>query len=136
MLIANVLSNDIRELIFNFIKRYPGVNYSALKNNLFSEFDLNDMKMGNGQIAWHLEVLLKFKFIRKLKFKKYVIYFPFEMEPQHAKFYFSHLAASIPGCSYCPFSGGTASLRLIRPFHPHACACCRGSNNQNVPGCF
>lgn len=85
---SNVLSNDTRELIFKFIKRYPGVNYSALKNNLFSEFDLNDMKMGNGQVTWHLEVLLKFKWIKKLKFKNYVIYFPFEMEPQHAKFYF------------------------------------------------
>jgi len=85
---SEVLSNDVRVLIYKFIQKYPGVNFSALKNNLTSEFDDYDIKIGTGQLIWHVEVLMKFEFLRKLKFKKYSLYFPYIMEPEHALYYF------------------------------------------------
>ncbi|MFX1385241.1 MAG: hypothetical protein ACFFBP_22735 [Promethearchaeota archaeon] len=85
---SEVLSNEMRALIYKFIQKYPGVNFSALKNNLTSEFDEYDIKMGTGQLIWHVEILMKYEFLRKIEFKKYTLYFPYIMDPEHAKYYF------------------------------------------------
>ncbi|MFX0073242.1 MAG: hypothetical protein ACFFAO_19355 [Candidatus Hermodarchaeota archaeon] len=85
---SEVLENEIRDLIYKFLKKYPGVNFSALKNNLFSEFGKDDMNVGTGQMLWHLGVLLKFEFIVKFEYKNYTLYFPYEMKSEEALFYF------------------------------------------------
>ena len=63
---SEALSNENRAAIFKFIKKYPGVNFSALKNNV-----LPDSNIGTGQIIWHLEILENFKYINIMNFKPY-----------------------------------------------------------------
>ena len=85
---SEVLSNEIRGMIFNFVKIYPGINFSALRNNLFKEFDKNDTNIGTGQIIWHLEVLLKFKCLKKVEYKNYTLYSPYNMDTEQVIYYF------------------------------------------------
>jgi len=85
---SEVLSNEIRGMIFNFVKIYPGINFSALRNNLFKEFDKNDTNVGTGQIIWHLEVLLKFKCLKKVEYKNYTLYAPYNMDSEQVVYYF------------------------------------------------
>ena len=80
---SEALSNENRAEIFKFIKKYPGVNFSALKNNVLPESNL-----GTGQIIWHLEILMNFRYINKMTFKKYTLYLPYEMAPEQALLYF------------------------------------------------
>ena len=44
--------------------------------------------MGTGQLLWHLETLMKFKYINKMQFKNYTVFFPYEMANEHAICYF------------------------------------------------
>ena len=80
---SEALSNENRMVIFKFIKKYPGVNFSALKNNVLPESNL-----GTGQIIWHLEILMNFRYINKINFKNFTLYLPYEMAPEQALCYF------------------------------------------------
>lgn len=80
---SEALSNENRAAIFKFIKKYPGVNFSALKNNV-----LPGSNIGTGQIIWHLEILMNFRYINKMNFKNFTLYLPYEMAPEQALSYF------------------------------------------------
>ena len=57
-----VLSNHIRKGILNYIRANLGVHFSDLRKTALPE------EMGSsGQLVWHLEMLLKFDYITKIK---------------------------------------------------------------------
>jgi len=92
MLKDDVLSNTYRKIIFNFINKYPGINFSNLMQFSFQEYKLTTDKKINkgsvGQFDWHLNILMKFKFIRKIEFKNYSLFIPYKMEDKKGIYYF------------------------------------------------
>ena len=92
MLKDDVLSNTYRKIIFNFINKYPGINFSNLRQFSFQEYKLTTDKKINkgsvGQFDWHLNILMKFKFIRKIEFKNYSLFIPYKMEDKKGIYYF------------------------------------------------
>jgi predicted transcriptional regulator len=79
----SVLSNRIRNGILNYINDHPGIHFSDLRKVALPE------EMGSsGQLVWHLEMLLKFNFITKIKVGNYTVFLPFEMDEKTGKFLF------------------------------------------------
>lgn len=69
-----VLSNRIRNGILKYIQANPGVHFSDLRKAALPE------EMGSsGQLVWHLEMLLKFKYVKKIKVGNYTIFLPIDM---------------------------------------------------------
>jgi predicted transcriptional regulator len=78
-----VLSNPIRIGILNYIYNHPGVHFSDLRKTALPE------EMGSsGQLVWHLEMLLKFKYITKIKVGNYTVFLPFEMDEKVGRILF------------------------------------------------
>ena len=76
----SVLSNHIRNGILNYINRHPGAHFSDLRKNALSE------EMGSsGQLVWHLEMLLKFNYINKIKVGNYTVFLPYDMNENEGR---------------------------------------------------
>ena len=90
LLKKDVLLNSYRKEIYNFISTYPGVHFSIIKKQVFSESEVNFQENvgSTGQFIWHLEVLLKFDFIKKIKVKNNSLFLPKEFEDELGKYYF------------------------------------------------
>jgi len=92
LLKGDVLSNTYRKIIFNFINKYPGINFSNLRQFSFQEYKLttdNEINKGSvGQFDWHLNILMKFKFIRKIEFKNYSLFIRYNLEDKKGIYYF------------------------------------------------
>ena len=70
-----VLSNYIRNRIYRYIIMNPGVHFSILRKKALSE------EVGSsGQLVWHLEMLLKFNYIKKIKVGHYTVLLPYEID--------------------------------------------------------
>jgi len=70
-----VLSNYVRNRIYSYIIMNPGVHFSILRKKALSE------EVGSsGQLVWHLEMLLKFNYINKIKVGHYTIFLPYELD--------------------------------------------------------
>lgn len=78
-----VLSNHIRNGIFNYVRVHPGVHFSILRKKALPE-----VKGSSGQLVWHLEMLLKFNYIKKVKVGNYTVFLPFNMDEKVGKFLF------------------------------------------------
>lgn len=83
--IETVLSNQIRYELYVIIKSVIGVHFSLLKELISIQ---KDRKVGVGQLNWHLEKLLKFNLIKKVKVKKYIIFLPIEIDNNIGILYF------------------------------------------------
>lgn len=70
-----VLSNYIRNGIYNYIRIHPGVHFSILRKKALPE-----EKGSSGQLVWHLEMLLKFNYIKKIKVGNYTVFLPFDID--------------------------------------------------------
>ena len=71
----SVLTNRIRNGILNYIFKHPGVHFSDLRKKALPE------EMGSsGQLVWHLEMLLKFNYIKKIKVGNYTVFLPMDMD--------------------------------------------------------
>jgi len=70
-----VLSNPTRRGIYNFIRVNPGAHFSILRKRA-----LSDESGSSGQLIWHLELLLNFNYINKIKVGNYTVFLPNEME--------------------------------------------------------
>jgi predicted transcriptional regulator len=70
-----VLSNPTRKRIYDYIRANPGVHFSILRKKA-----LSDESESSGQLVWHLEMLLKFNYINKIKAGNYTVFLPIEME--------------------------------------------------------
>jgi len=78
-----VLSNYIRNGIYNYIRINPGVHFSILRKKALPE-----EKGSSGQLVWHLEMLLKFNYIRKIKVGNYTVFLPFDIDKKVGKILF------------------------------------------------
>ncbi len=70
-----VLVNPTRRGLYNYISANPGAHFSILRKRALS--------MGSessGQLVWHLEMLLNFNYIYKIKVGNYTVFLPIEME--------------------------------------------------------
>jgi predicted transcriptional regulator len=70
-----VLSNYIRNRIYSYIIMNPGVHFSVLRKEALSE-----ETGSSGQLVWHLEMLLKFNYINKIKVGHYTVFLPYELD--------------------------------------------------------
>ncbi|MFX1363851.1 MAG: hypothetical protein ACFFCE_14280 [Promethearchaeota archaeon] len=64
--IDDILKNQKRKLIYDFIIYNPGVYFSRI---------VRELKLSNHVVVWHLNILLKFNFIKKEKIEHHDIYF-------------------------------------------------------------
>ena len=78
-----VLSNFVRKKIYNYIRINPGVHFSNLRKETLS----SNIK-SSGQLVWHLEMLLKFNYIKKIKVGNYTVFLPFDMDEDIAMYIF------------------------------------------------
>jgi len=78
-----VLLNSIRKSIYNYIRLNPGVHFSILRRKA-----LSDESGSSGQLVWHLEMLLKFNYISKIKVGNYTVFLPFDMSEDIGKLIF------------------------------------------------
>ena len=81
-----VLSNPSRNKIYRFITLHLGVHFSIIRDVLFSDRESKSQK--TGQLVWHLEALIKFDYIKKVKFKNYAIFIPSEIDDEIGVMYF------------------------------------------------
>jgi predicted transcriptional regulator len=72
----DILFNLKRADIYNFIRKYPGVYFNKI---------IKELKLSNHIVVWHLNMLLKFNFIKKGLFDKHEIYFDSNLEFENVK---------------------------------------------------
>lgn len=81
-----VLLNGFRYAILQCIKRNNGAHFSLIRRVVSSD------KVGSlgssGQLVWHLEMLLKFEYIKKIKVGNYTVFLPYEMDEELGVFNF------------------------------------------------
>lgn len=71
-----VLSNLHRKNIYEFIRTNRGAKFSTIRGTY------EGTTGSSGQLIWHLQLLLKFNYIKKLKFKRFTIFLPIEMDDE------------------------------------------------------
>ncbi len=74
----NVLENDYRREIFRLIKQYVAVHFSFIKKQVFS----GDASQAgsSGQLLWHLGLLLRFKYVKRVKVGNFTIFMEHDMD--------------------------------------------------------
>lgn len=81
-----VLLNENRSKIYEFIRAYPGVHFSIIKEQIFGS---EDNETGStGQFIWHIDILMKFRFIKRLEVMKYSLFLPYEMDDNFGTYFF------------------------------------------------
>ena len=78
-----VLSNRVRNRIYRYIRMNPGVHFSILKKKALSE-----EAGSSGQLVWHLGMLLKFNYIKKIKVGHYSVILPYELDEEDGRILF------------------------------------------------
>ena len=75
-----VLLNQHRKNIYHFIYKQGATHFSNIKKNVFLD---NGVNVGSsGQLIWHLEMLLKFQYIKKMKVGNYTVFLPIAMDEE------------------------------------------------------
>ncbi|MFW9987278.1 MAG: hypothetical protein ACFFC3_01330, partial [Candidatus Odinarchaeota archaeon] len=64
----DILKNQKRKLIYEFIVSNPGVYFNIM---------IRELKISNHVVVWHLKILLKFNFIKTVRIENHDIYFDF-----------------------------------------------------------
>lgn len=75
----DVLKNKKRETIHNYILNNTGTYFNKI---------VKDLGFSNHVVVWHLNILIKFNFIKKRIWDKHDVYFNLKVDPQEAKFKF------------------------------------------------
>ena len=78
-----VLSNSVRNRIYKYIRMNPGIHFSILKKKALSE-----EAGSSGQLVWHLGMLLKFNYIKKIKIGNYTVLLPYELDEDDGRIFF------------------------------------------------
>ena len=78
------MSNSTRKIIYNFIQSKIGSHFSLIKKLGISQ----DLAGSSGELIWHLDMLMKFNYIKKLSLKNYTIFLPFDIDEESGKIYF------------------------------------------------
>ena len=79
-----VLSNSTRKIIYNFILSNVGSHFSLIKKIGIS----SDIAGSPGELIWHLDMLIKFNYIKKLKVKNYTVFLPSNVDNESGIIYF------------------------------------------------
>ena len=75
-----VLNNRYRLNLYIFLTSYLGAHFSTIRKQILTDKSGN---MGSsGQLIWHLEMLIKFNYIKKIKIKNYTVFLPYEMDDE------------------------------------------------------
>ncbi|MBY9006737.1 MAG: hypothetical protein KGD63_08265 [Candidatus Lokiarchaeota archaeon] len=78
-----IMYNEYRRKIYNIIINNNGINFSLLRNKVFT-----NQSGSTGQLIWHIKMLLKFKYIKKIKIKNATVFIPIDMEEEKGRFFF------------------------------------------------
>lgn len=82
----SVLANKNRVLIYEYITTNLGAHFSSIRKEAFP--DVEDELKSIGQVVWHLEMLIKFKLIKKMNIGNYVIFLPIEIDEKEGLLHF------------------------------------------------
>ena len=80
-----VLKNKIRYYIYWLAKTNIGAHFSFLKKKLSQQ---KESEMGVGHLIWHLEKLIKFNLIKKVRVKNCTIFLPIEISDEEGIIHF------------------------------------------------
>ena len=81
-----VMKNPFRKMLYDFIKENIGSHFSLIRKEI--NFDEKGKIASPGRLIWHLEMLLKFNFIKKLKYKNYTLFLPLNINEHEGIFHF------------------------------------------------
>ncbi|MBY8981193.1 MAG: hypothetical protein KGD72_12450 [Candidatus Lokiarchaeota archaeon] len=75
-----VLNNRYRFNLYNFLTSYLGAHFSSIRKQIITD---NSGTLGSsGQLIWHLEMLIRFNYIKKIKIKNYTVFLPYEIDDE------------------------------------------------------
>jgi len=83
---GTILDNEIRKYIYVYIRDNIGLHFSRIKRDLMK--NVKSYQMGNGQLIWHLEMLLKFNLIKSFMVGNHTIFIPVEFDENLARIYY------------------------------------------------
>ncbi|MBN1214772.1 MAG: hypothetical protein JXA99_04950 [Candidatus Lokiarchaeota archaeon] len=72
----SVLSNDIRKKIYNLLQVNIGLHFSLIRKIIYSD----NKSESSGELIWHLDMLMKFNYIKKVNFHNYTIFIPSDID--------------------------------------------------------
>ena len=74
----DILNNKYRFHLYRFLTSYLGAHFSSIRKQIVTD---NSGNLGSsGQLIWHLEMLIKFNYIKKIKIKNYTVFLPYEID--------------------------------------------------------
>ncbi|MFX1378635.1 MAG: hypothetical protein ACFFA4_06040 [Promethearchaeota archaeon] len=76
---ADILKNHKRKKIYNHIIKNPGIYFTKI---------ISDLGFSNHVAVWHLNILIKFNYIKKRIYNKHEVFFDSKVDPNEAKFEF------------------------------------------------
>jgi len=75
-----VLNNRYRFNLYRFLTSYLGTHFSSIRKQIITD---NSGTLGSsGQLIWHLEMLIKFNYVKKIKIKNYTVFLPYEIDDE------------------------------------------------------
>lgn len=75
-----ILNNKYRFHLYRFLTSYLGAHFSSIRKQIVTD---NSGNLGSsGQLIWHLEMLIKFNYIKKIKIKNYTVFLPYEIDDE------------------------------------------------------
>ena len=76
----DILNNRYRFNLYSFLTSYLGAHFSTIRKQIITD---NSATLGSsGQLIWHLEMLIKFNYIKKIKIKNYTVFLPYEIDDE------------------------------------------------------
>ncbi|MBY9021288.1 MAG: hypothetical protein KGD67_09530 [Candidatus Lokiarchaeota archaeon] len=75
-----VLNNTYRCNLYRFLTSNLGAHFSIIRKHIIT--DNSDNLGSSGQLIWHLEMLIKFNYIKKIKIKNYTVFLPYEIDDE------------------------------------------------------
>ena len=78
----SILAHSLRKTIYYFIKDNLGVHLSPIRKYFQSN------NTGTGQLLWHLDMLLKFNYIKTIKLKNHLLFLPIDIDDEAGIIYF------------------------------------------------
>lgn len=81
---VSVLSNPYRKMLYSIVCNNIGVHLSAVRKLLQN----NDSNMGIGQLLWHVDMLVKFDYIKSIKVGNFLILLPIKINDDYGRICF------------------------------------------------
>ena len=80
----SVMSNPVRKQLYFTLRSNIGVHLAAVKKLL----QQNNPNLGVGQLLWHVDMLIKFDYIKSIKVGNYLILLPKEIDDNYGRISF------------------------------------------------